>query len=72
MNDPYHFSTLNRWVVALVGNKLANNWWDSPNREFSNRTPRSHMNDAEWELVRDYLMYNAYDSFVSKSICGND
>jgi hypothetical protein len=72
MNDPYHFSTLNRLVASLVGNDLSELWWDSPNKAFGNRTPRSHMNDAEWELVRDYLIAYAYGNGGVRSICGND
>lgn len=60
MTDKYHFNTLNRLVEGLVGSGNAQLWWDSPNKSFKGRTPMSHMNDDEWELVRDYLMWHSY------------
>lgn len=60
MNDKYHYGSLNRLVEGLVGAGLANDWWNSPNKSFENRTPMSYMNDEEWEYVRDYLMWHSY------------
>ena len=56
----YHRSSLNRLVCALVGEALANRWWNSPNKAFDNRTPMSLMNEDEWTTVRDYLLHYAY------------
>ena len=56
----HHRSTLNRLVIALVGQTLANRWWTTNNAAFVNRTPLSLMNDDEWTTVRDYLMNYAY------------
>lgn len=60
MTDPYHKETLNRLVVALVGDKLSGDWWTSPNQAFYGRTPESLMNELEWTIVRNYLMNHAY------------
>jgi len=60
MTDPYHKETLNRLVVALVGDKLSKEWWTSPNQAFYGRTPESLMNEQEWTIVRNYLMDHAY------------
>jgi hypothetical protein len=60
MTNTYHKETLNRIVVALVGNKLSADWWNSPNKAFEDRTPESLMNEHEWTRVRDYLMKHAY------------
>lgn len=60
MTDPFHHSTLNRLVVALVGDKLSTEWWKSPNKAFEDRPPESLMNEQEWTRVRDYLLQHAY------------
>jgi hypothetical protein len=60
MTDPFHKETLNRIVVALVGDKLSTDWWNSPNLAFDGRTPESLMNEEEWTQVRDYLLHHAY------------
>ena len=60
MTDPFHKETLNRLVVALVGDKLSTDWWKSPNKAFYGRTPESLMNELEWTIVRNYLMDHAY------------
>jgi hypothetical protein len=60
MTDPFHKDTLNRLVVALVGDKLSADWWKSPNQAFYGRTPESLMNEQEWTIVRNYLMNQAY------------
>jgi len=60
MTDPFHKETLNRLVVALVGDKLSKDWWKSPNKAFDDRTPESLMNEQEWTRVRNYLMDHAY------------
>jgi hypothetical protein len=60
MTDPFHKETLNRLVVALVGDKLAESWWKSPNKAFDNRPPDELMNEQEWTRVRNYLMDHAY------------
>jgi hypothetical protein len=60
MTDPFHKDTLNRIVVALVGDKLSSDWWTSPNKAFNNRPPQELLNEQEWTLVRDYLMNHAY------------
>jgi hypothetical protein len=60
MTDTFHKETLNRLVIGLVGDKLANDWWKSPNKAFYGRTPESLMNEEEWTRVRNYLMDSAY------------
>ncbi len=60
MKHSYHKETLNRLVVALVGDKLSSDWWKSPNKAFEDRPPESLMNEEEWTRVRDYLMQHAY------------
>jgi hypothetical protein len=60
MTDPFHKETLNRIVVALVGDKLSTDWWNSANQAFDGRTPESLMNEEEWTQVRDYLLHHAY------------
>lgn len=60
MTDPFHKDTLNRLVVALVGDKLSKQWWTSPNKAFEDRAPESLMNEQEWTRVRNYLMDHAY------------
>jgi hypothetical protein len=60
MTDPFHKETLNRIVVALVGDKLSTDWWNSANQAFEGRTPESLMNEEEWTQVRDYLLHHAY------------
>lgn len=60
MIDPFHRSTLNRLVVALVGDKLSTEWWKSTNKAFEDRPPESLMNEQEWTRVRDYLLQHAY------------
>jgi len=60
MTKTYHKETLNRIVVALVGDKHSADWWLSPNRAFNNRPPQDLMNEQEWTRVRDYLMDSAY------------
>jgi uncharacterized protein (DUF2384 family) len=58
--DKFHYRTLNRIVVTLVGDKLSGDWWNSPNRAFEDRKPIDLMNEAEWTRVRNYLMDHAY------------
>lgn len=45
-------------VIALLGKKLAEKWWESPNKAFDQRTP-----EEQWQLdpesVYDYLMFYA-------------
>lgn len=60
MIDPFHRATLNRLVVALVGDKLSTEWWKSRNKAFEDRPPESLMNEQEWTRVRDYLLQHAY------------
>jgi hypothetical protein len=60
MTDNFHKNTLNRLVVALVGDKLSEQWWKSPNKAFDGRTPDELMNEQEWTQVRDYLFNHAY------------
>ena len=60
MTDTFHKETLNRLVVALVGDKLSKDWWNSSNHAFDGRTPESLMNKEEWTRVRDYLFDHAY------------
>jgi hypothetical protein len=60
MTDSFHKETLNRLVVALVGDRLSKDWWKSPNKAFDGRSPESLMNEEEWTLVRDYLFNHAY------------
>jgi hypothetical protein len=60
MTDTFHKETLNRIVVALVGDKLSTDWWNSPNQAFDGRTPEELMNEQEWTRVRNYLMDHAY------------
>jgi hypothetical protein len=60
MTDPFHKDTLNRLVVALIGDNLSHSWWVSPNQAFEGRPPESLMNEQEWTRVRDYLMNHAY------------
>jgi hypothetical protein len=60
MTDPFHKETLNRLVVGLVGDKLSDSWWKSPNRAFDGRAPQELMNETEWHRVRNYLMDSAY------------
>ena len=46
-------------IIALVGEKLADQWWYSPNFAFDNRTPA-----GEWirnpKRVYDYICVHAY------------
>jgi uncharacterized protein (DUF2384 family) len=63
MTDSYHRETLNRLVVALVGNKLSTEWWKSPNKAFEDRSPESLMNESEWTRVRDYLFSYSYGEY---------
>jgi hypothetical protein len=60
MTDSFHKETLNRLVVALVGDRLSKDWWKSPNKAFDGGSPESLMNEEEWTLVRDYLFNHAY------------
>lgn len=60
MTDEFHRATLNRIVISLIGDKLAPQWWMSPNKAFEDRPPESLMNEQEWNRVRDYLMHHAY------------
>ena len=39
-------------VIAMVGEELADGWWNSPNRAFSGAKPV----DVELEVVYSYLM----------------
>lgn len=45
----------NALVTALVGEKYADEWWDSPNKIFDGETPRKTF-DSEPNLVYNYLM----------------
>jgi hypothetical protein len=77
MSDKYHFSTLNRIVIALCGEHLSDSWWNSPNKAFNNQSPMSYMTEDNWTQVRDYLLGYAYGSGyspinTSKDICDND
>ena len=60
MTDTFHKETLNRLVVALVGDKLSKEWWTSANKAFDGRTPQELMNEEEWTRVRNYLFDHAY------------
>lgn len=60
MTDTFHHETLNRLVIALVGDKSSKDWWKSPNKAFEDRPPESLMNEQEWTRVRDYLFNHAY------------
>lgn len=46
-------------VIAMVGEKLADQWWNSKNRAFDEQTPA-----GEWlrnpKRVYDYVMLHAY------------
>lgn len=39
-------------VIAMVGEELADGWWNSPNRAFNGQTPK----EAPLEVVYSYLM----------------
>jgi hypothetical protein len=60
MTDSFHKETLNRLVVALVGDRLSKEWWKSPNKAFDGRAPDELMNEEEWTRVRNYLFDHAY------------
>ena len=52
---------LNAVVIALVGLDRAEQWWNSPNKGFDNKTPNeAYIEDPS--QVRDYLMWHAYAS----------
>jgi hypothetical protein len=46
-------------LVAMLGEKLVNDWWNSKNAAFDNQTPA-----GEWirnpKRVYDYIMLHAY------------
>ena len=42
-------------VISFVGEKYADEWWDSPNKIFDGETPRKTF-DSEPNLVYNYLM----------------
>lgn len=58
--DNFHYKTLDRLVVGLVGGGSSKQWWNSPNRAFEGRKPIDLLNESEWERVRNYLMDSAY------------
>lgn len=46
-------------VISLVGENLADKWWDSPNKAFDMRTP-ADMWIEDFRRVHNYLMHNAF------------
>jgi hypothetical protein len=52
----------NALVIALVGKELSEKWWDSPNKFWNGKTPRSVF-DHDYMDVYNYLMYHADPGF---------
>lgn len=46
-------------VIAMVGQELADKWWNSPNKAFDMRTP-TDMWVEDFRKVHNYLMHHAY------------
>lgn len=61
--DKFHFQSLNRLVIALVGDSLCKVWWNSPNKAFDDRNPIDLMNEHEWERVKQYLFHHSYGDY---------
>lgn len=45
-------------VVSLIGDNLADDWWNSPNRAFQMQTPEKTF-DSDPEKVYSYLVGHA-------------
>ena len=46
-------------VIALVGEDLADDWWNTRNRAFDMRTPAGMWRE-DYMRVYDYLMHHAF------------
>jgi uncharacterized protein (DUF2384 family) len=58
--DKFHYKSLDRLVIGLVGGTHSKDWWNSPNKAFEDRKPIDLMNEDEWTRVRNYLLSHAY------------
>lgn len=45
-------------LTVLVGSKLVDTWWNSPNKAFDNQTPAGVWLE-DYAKVYNYLMYSA-------------
>jgi hypothetical protein len=52
---------LHQRILRLCGGneKLAREWWDTPNKAFNLNTPRQLMTDDKWDTVRAYIVSKA-------------
>jgi hypothetical protein len=54
--------TLNKYLYAMLGrSELIDQWWDSPNKAFDNKTPNEiYLSGEEGrKKVADYIMFHA-------------
>lgn len=62
MTDPYVYkNACDRLLTALVGSKMTNQWWNSPNKAFDDETPKVVF-ETDPKRVYDYLAGHAYGS----------
>lgn len=47
-------------LESLIGHRHAEDWWDSPNKNWDGRTPQDVFDGPDAMEVYDYLMNSAY------------
>lgn len=58
MNDENRRKRCEALIIAMLGRKLALDWWNNPNKAFDGRTPEMAYK-TEPDKVYAYLMHSA-------------
>jgi hypothetical protein len=54
-----------KMVIALVGEKFSDKWWDSPNRAFNFLTPDEVWKHGDSKTVMQYLLIQCFGGAYS-------